>query len=114
MSTKFFPDKEVSYADHPKFAGVRIAVLVSGKDTDKVSVCLLKIEAATEIPSHTHDTQVDSIFVASGRGEAYVNGNWRPISEGDYIFVPAGEEHGIRNTGDRILTLFVHHGPPLL
>jgi mannose-6-phosphate isomerase-like protein (cupin superfamily) len=32
----------------------------------------------------------------------------------DHIFVPAVDEHGIRNTGTGSLKIFVHHGPPLL
>ncbi len=114
MSTKFCPSAQISFVDHPKYAKVRIAVLISGKETAAVSVCLLEIAPETEIPVHVHDPQVDSIFVADGQGEAYVNGNWQKIAAGDYIFVPSPEEHGIRNTSAAPLRLFVHHSPPLL
>ena len=43
-------------------------------------------------PIHSHDLQVDSILVVSGKGETYVNARWEPIEAGDYIFVPQGEE----------------------
>ncbi|MBP2676111.1 MAG: Cupin 2 conserved barrel domain protein, partial [Deltaproteobacteria bacterium] len=46
--------------------------------------------------------------------EAYVNGAWEPVEEGDYIFVPESTEHGMKNTGDGPLKIFVHHSPPLL
>jgi quercetin dioxygenase-like cupin family protein len=61
-----------------------------------------------------HDPHVDSILVISGKGEAYVNGRWESVEAGDYIFVPKGDEHGIRNAGDGYLKIFVHHSPPLL
>ncbi|MFH1674108.1 MAG: cupin domain-containing protein [Pseudomonadota bacterium] len=114
MNTKFFSNKEIRFADHPKFANVKIAAFITGKDTDTVSVCLLDIAPDTEIPIHTHDPQVDSIFVFDGQGEAFVNGNWKKIEAGDYIFVPVSDEHGIRNNGTTSLKLFVHHSPPLL
>ncbi len=39
---------------------------------------------------------------------------WKKTAAGDHIFVPAVDEHGIRNTGTGSLKIFVHHGPPLL
>ncbi|MCK5231302.1 MAG: cupin domain-containing protein [Desulfobulbaceae bacterium] len=114
MSTRFFNSKEMDFVDHPKFENVKIAVLVTSKETNSVSICMLDIAPDTKIPVHTHDPQVDSIFIVSGEGEAFVNGGWRKIEDGDHIFVPATEEHGIRNTGHETLRLFVHHSPPLL
>ena len=114
MNTKFFRHQEMVFADHPKFANVKIGTFITGKDTEAASVCLLDIGPNTEIPIHTHDPQVDSIFVVSGEGEGFINGKWEKISTGDYIFVPATEAHGIRNTGKASLKLFVHHSPPLL
>ena len=114
MNTIFFSNKEIRFADHPKFANVRIATLISGKETDTVSVCLLDIEPETEISIHTNDPQVDSIFVVDGQGEAFVNESWQKIEAGDYIFVPVSDEHGIKNNGTISLKLLVHHSPPLL
>jgi len=114
MQTIFHDCAKITFTDHPRFANVKLAVLVSQTDTDAVSVSQLLIAPATEIPIHTHEPQTDSIFVMAGSGQAYVNGEWRPIAPGDYIFVPATVEHGIRNTGPTTLKLFIHHSPPLL
>lgn len=114
MHTKFFRQQEMIFARHPKYDNVRIATFVTGTDTTTASVCLLEIAAGTAIPVHTHEPQVDSIFIVEGCGEAYVNGKWEKIGPGDYIFAPATEEHGIRNTCTGPLRLFVHHSPPLL
>jgi len=114
MTTKFFSATDKQFTDHPKFSGVQMAVFVTGNDTDSVSVCQLIIEPGIAIPVHTHAPQVDSIFIVSGQGEGYVNGDWRKLVPGNYLFVPAETEHGIRNTGSEPLVLFVHHSPPLL
>jgi len=114
MTTKFLQAKSRQFTDHPKFSGVKIAALVTGRDTDTVSISQLIIEPGITIPVHTHVPQVDSILVVSGRGEGFVNGEWQEIASGDYLFVPPEVEHGIRNTGKEPLVLFVHHSPPLL
>jgi quercetin dioxygenase-like cupin family protein len=114
MSSIFYPRDEIAYQAHPKFPNVKLAVLITGQETEGVSVSMLEIAIDAEIPVHTHDPQVDSILVTAGRGEAYVNGKWRPIARGDYLFVPGTVEHGVRNTGAEPLKLFVHHSPPLL
>lgn len=99
--------------DHPRFAGVRFAVLVSARNSPSVSVSLLEISPGVEVPVHTHDLQLDSIFVCSGRGEAFVNGAWLAVEPGDHVFAPKGAKHGLRNPGPEPVRLLVHHSPPL-
>ena len=114
MTGRFFPESDRHYTDHPKFSGVRMAVFITGRETDTVSVCQLLIAPGIEIPVHTHDPQIDSIYIVSGQGESFVNGAWRRVEPGDYLFFPAGMEHGTRNTGREPLVLLVHHSPPFL
>ncbi len=113
MKTDFLKRRDICFAEHPKFPGVRFAKCVDRARTGSVSVSFLEIPAGTEIPIHTHEPQVDSILVLQGAGQAFVNGEWEDIETGDYLFVPAGVDHGIRCTGSTSLRLFVHHSPPL-
>ncbi|MGB3400353.1 MAG: cupin domain-containing protein [Candidatus Deferrimicrobiaceae bacterium] len=114
MESRLFRSKEMTFAPHPKLANVRMATCITGKDTETVSVCMIDIAPDEGAPIHRHDAHVDSILVISGKGETYVNGRWEPIEAGDYIFVPQGEDHGIKNTGHDPLRIFVHHSPPML
>ena len=114
MESRWFRSKEMTFAPHPKLANVRMATDITGKDTETVSVCMIDIAPNEGAPIHRHDSQVDSILVISGKGEAYVNGRWEPVEAGDNIFVPQTAEHGMKNTGDGYLKIFVHHSPPLL
>ncbi len=113
MKAMFFPESERVFKDHPTFEGVRIAVLVSSSSSDRVGVSVLEIAPGVAVPTHVHELQVDSIYVLAGQGEALLNNSWQIVSAGDYLFVPPGEEHGVRNSGDSPLQLFVHHSPPL-
>ncbi len=109
----FYPADNIGFQDHPRFKGVRLAKLVTSKDTDTVSVCILDIAPDTLIPIHVHDPNVDSIYVLEGNGEAYINGKWREVSSGDYIFVNPNEEHGVKSGKEGHMKLFVVHSPPL-
>lgn len=113
MQSKLSRGSDLDFFDHPRFAGVRIAVLVNSKLSQAVSVSLLEISPGVEIPVHTHDPQLDSILVLSGQGEAYIDDSWRVVQAGDHLFAASGAEHGVRNTGNDVLTLFIHHSPPL-
>ncbi|WP_022853193.1 cupin domain-containing protein [Thermodesulfatator atlanticus] len=109
----FFPKDDITFVPHPKFDGVKWAPLINAEKTDRISVCLLLLEPDVEIARHIHDPQIDSIFVLEGEGEAFVNGKWEKIKPGDYVFVPARDEHGVKNTGNSPLKLFIVHSPPL-
>jgi quercetin dioxygenase-like cupin family protein len=43
------------------------------------------------------------IFIFSGKGEILHNDKWTPLTEGYVVFIPAMEDHQIRNAGDRRL-----------
>ncbi len=109
----FYRKEEIQFSDHPKFKGVKWALLVDSKKHPQASVSMLHIEPGVEIPIHTHETQIDSIYVLEGEGEAFVNEKWQKIKAGDYIFVPEKEKHGVKNTGENPLRLFIVHSPPL-
>ena len=114
MNTMFFPSGSRQFIEHPKFEGVKLAKLVAEGKSDMVSVSELIIDPGVAVPVHTHDPQIDSIYVVSGRGEAFINGEWTGAAAGDYIFVPALVEHGVRNISSEPLRLFIHHSPPFL
>ncbi len=109
----FYRQEEIKFSDHPKFKGVKWALLIDSQKSPQAGVSMLLIEPKIEIPIHTHETQIDSIYVLEGEGEAYVNGKWEKIKAGDYIFVPPKEEHGVKNTGEGPLKLFIVHSPSL-
>lgn len=113
MHTKFLKKDNIVFEKHPKYTGVRIAKLITLQEAGPIGVSILEIATDTTIPVHTHAPNIDSIYILAGNGEAFLNGVWQPIEHGDYIFAPALEEHGIKNTGKGLLKLFVVHSPPL-
>lgn len=49
-------------------------------------------------PRHAHEWEHE-IFVHSGAGKVYQNGEWRDVSSGTVIFIPGNEEHQLMNGG---------------
>jgi quercetin dioxygenase-like cupin family protein len=113
MKAKHWPCGEAKYFEHPVFGGVRIAKLVGSSDQCGTSVSLLEIDPGTTIDEHVHAIQSDSILILEGRGEAYVNGEWKEVGVGDYVMVPPGIRHALKNTGQSVMRLHVTHCPPL-
>ncbi|CAG35282.1 cupin domain-containing protein [Desulfotalea psychrophila] len=49
---------------------------------------------------HSHDS-AHEIFVHSGRGQVSLNGEWRDLSSGAAVLIPANEEHQFMNAGTK-------------
>jgi quercetin dioxygenase-like cupin family protein len=78
--------------------------VVIGKNEGADNFCmrLFEVEPGGYTPKHIHDWEHE-IFIHYGKGEVYSNGSWKPISVDDAIFIPANEEHQIRNNTQEIL-----------
>jgi quercetin dioxygenase-like cupin family protein len=85
--------------DNEEIKGVAGRVVVGKSDgAENFFMRIFEIKPAGYTPKHTHDWEHE-IFVHSGNGEVYANGNWYPLNADDAIFIPANEEHQIRNNG---------------
>ncbi|HEX7085497.1 MAG TPA: cupin domain-containing protein [Vicinamibacterales bacterium] len=57
-------------------------------------------------PPHTHPNE-EIIIVKDGSVEAWVNGEWMPVSTGSLIFFASNVPHTVRNTGTTPATYHV-------
>ena len=64
----------------------------------------------TPHPPHKHEHEHE-VFVHSGKGEVFRNGEWVPIKKGDIIFIPGNEEHLLRNTSVEEPLVFLYCVP---
>ncbi|MCD6406270.1 cupin domain-containing protein, partial [Candidatus Aerophobetes bacterium] len=49
--------------------------------------------------THSHEDMDEILFIISGKGEATVGESKGEVSAGDMIYVPAGVNHSLVNTG---------------
>lgn len=91
--------------------------VVIGKNDNAKNFCMrvFEISAGGNSPFHSHDWEHE-VFVHSGEGEFYGNGQWNPVKGGNVVFIPGNEEHQIRNTGtDKLIFVcLVPSGAPEL
>lgn len=85
-------------------------VLFTGKNTQLV---LMNLGPGEEIGRETHEGHDQFIRVESGHGEAVMDGQIYPLTDGTALVIPAGVEHNISNTSaDDALKLYTLYSPP--
>ena len=60
---------------------------------------------------HAHEGEDKIYYVLDGRGSFVVGDETRELGERQIVMAPAGAPHGVRNDGDRRLTLLVFMTP---
>ncbi len=60
--------------------------------------CLLGFLPGQELPMHRHAHEHEVFDVLQGQGTMYLDGEAVELKAGDTIFVPAGVQHGFKNT----------------
>ncbi len=75
--------------------------VVIGKDDGAPNFCMRVFTIGKEgfSPRHSHEWEHE-IFVHSGTGQVFREGEWQDIQAGSVVFIPGNEEHQLRNTGE--------------
>lgn len=74
--------------------------VVIGKEDSAENFCMRVFTVAPGgfTPRHTHSWEHE-IFIHSGKGKVFQNGEWREVSSGTVLFIPGNEEHQFMNGG---------------
>ena len=74
--------------------------VVIGKEDQAENFCMRVFTVAPGgfTPRHSHEWEHE-IFVHSGKGKIFQNGEWRAVESGTAIFIPGNEEHQLMNGG---------------
>ena len=60
------------------------------------------LEPGGHTPHHTHEGEHLN-YIISGEGEVMEGDTPRPVRQGDFVFIPPGEQHQYSNTGENPL-----------
>lgn len=83
-----------------KAKGVSMRVAISEEDGAKNTIMrILEIDPEGFTPLHTHDYE-HLMFVVRGKGVVTDGSRECRLEREDVIFVPSGQAHQIKNTGD--------------
>jgi len=98
---------------HPKYAGVMLRHLVTGKDSGgRLSLHHVRIDPGCAIGDHTHAGQVEIHDVLSGDGSCVLNGKKIRYTPGVMGVMPADMVHRV-DAGKDGLLLLATFSPPL-
>lgn len=84
-------------------------VLASSKHTQ---VVVMSIKPGEDIGKEVHDKEDQVLYLVSGKGTVYLDGNESEFNPGDCVLVPAGVEHNFTTTGDEPMKIFTTYSPP--
>jgi len=78
--------------------------LISSKDgAENFAMRFFEIEPDGYTPRHVHDWEHE-VFVLSGEGIVFCEGQEQKISPGYVVFIPSGKEPCFKNTGNEKMT----------
>lgn len=95
-----YSDIQPTYFDGDKVKGVAGRVAIGKKDgANNFCMRVFEISAGGNTPRHTHAWEHE-MFIHAGEGEVFIDGRWNAVAPGNVVFVPGGEDHQVRNTGN--------------
>lgn len=97
-------------------AGRRTRVMLGengGINGDHFCQGFVVIYPGGSIPAHDHVT-VESYTILKGQGEMMVDGEVQIIKEGDFVYIPSGKPHGLKNTGDEDMHMMFVYAPKMI
>ncbi len=65
---------------------------------------LAELKPGEEVELHRHDGECEYYYLLSGKGVYNDNNKETAVYPGTVTFTPSGSSHGIRNTGEEMLT----------
>jgi quercetin dioxygenase-like cupin family protein len=81
----------------------QIRVLISKQDgAENFAMRLFELQPGGHTPLHTHPHEHE-VFIVAGHGTLVCQGQVYLFGSEDCIFIPGGEEHQFKNTGDAVL-----------
>ena len=100
-----YTDVEATRFETEQAKGVAARVVVGKKDgAENFCMRVFEFSPGGYSPKHSHDWEHE-MFIHSGAGEFYNNGQWTAAKTGSVVFIPSNEEHQIRNHGNELLVI---------
>ncbi|MBW1815049.1 MAG: cupin domain-containing protein [Deltaproteobacteria bacterium] len=114
MKIMHYNEQEPVLFDSDPAKGVAGRVVIGKKDgAENFCMRVFELTEGGFSPRHSHEWEHE-IFVHSGDGEVYNDGQWSKISKGFTLFIPGNEEHQMRNTGNEpfVFACLIPSGAP--
>lgn len=84
-------------------------VIVNGKHTQ---VVIMNILPGEDIGKEIHTENDQVLYLVSGKGEVWLDGQTSDFNPGDCVLVPAGIEHNFTTIGNEPMKIITTYSPP--
>ena len=101
------------WQEHPRFAGIWMKPLLTRADNALANVSLVRVPPGREVGRHIHPTQVETVYILTGRSILTVGDTEAPLEAGQIAAIPIGAEHALRNVGAEPVELLAFFTPPI-
>ncbi len=104
------------YINNEQAKGVIGRVAIGKKDgASNFCMRIFQLEPGGYTPIHSHEWEHE-IFIHQGEGKVWCENNWVDLKPGTVVFIAPGEEHQLKNTGDKplVFVCLIPAGPPEL
>jgi quercetin dioxygenase-like cupin family protein len=83
-------------------------------DCPRMQLMVRTAVRGTAIGHHFHSVSDEIVIVTGGSGEILINGEWKPVRQGDVHVCPRGVVHDTRALSENLqyLSVFTPHLPP--
>ena len=78
--------------------------------TQNLSIQISEVPIGSEQPNHAHAPE-QCYYIVRGKGLMIIEGESKEVSEGDVVYIPPNNEHGIKNIGNTVLKYLTANSP---
>jgi quercetin dioxygenase-like cupin family protein len=97
---------------NPLKAGEKVQMINIAQD-DTVSLFVVRLIEGSVVRKHFHETHDETIYVAKGTGQLFIDDKWVDLKPGSLHFNPMGKVHSTRNTGNESLVFITVFTPAM-
>ncbi len=101
------------WKEHPRFPGILMKPLLTSADNALANVSLVRVPPGREVGRHFHPTQVETVYLITGKSILTVGDTEAPLEAGQIVAIPIGVEHALRNVGPESVELLAFFTPPI-
>ncbi len=99
------------WAQHPRFPGIGMKQVFTKANHPFASLGLVLVPPGGVIGRHIHPHEIEVIHIRAGRAILVTGDAERPFHAGQFVAIPIGLEHGLRNEGSETVELITFFTP---
>ncbi len=76
------------------------------------SMAVIEVQPGQKVrPAHSHPKGEEVIYLLSGSGRVWIDGDVGPVHAGTAVLFPQGKPHMLQNTGDEVMKVACFFAP---